>query len=485
EQTFVLKDTWIDADRKREAAIMDDIRTAASNVDPKTIKGVDRLLLTVEDSWEVLVDGQVDDTHAIMRRGQEPTLNETAEVAANAEDCKRPQNQKPVVGGVKAPKALGDKLLQHPAKIHYRLVYKEVGKTIDELRASRNWETSIDCLPGLYRLHASGYVHRDISVGNILVVDGKGRLGDVEDAKAENDDSSHDMRTGTAFFMSTEVYNHAYLYKFNRDEGSDDIKLLLDSDDEDDDSRMDGDDVLPLLVVGSQHTSTTPNLETIHEEQPPASSASEPEAEVETVAATRTPDVFKYNPLHDLESVWWVALYMLLCSTPYKDPKMDQDAWEMHLRNHASLAADAFDNIEFRGRAMASTGNIWPVLETLLPPFAAVGAKLEEIREHVVAAFLNAEEDIPAIDFTVANSVYGFILVTFTKITKSLEGKKDIKIVTTDTSAMVAYLKSLENKIAGSLSADDTDAEEEEDEGRPPKASKTHHGATASSSAAL
>ncbi|KIP02045.1 hypothetical protein PHLGIDRAFT_79694, partial [Phlebiopsis gigantea 11061_1 CR5-6] len=132
---------------------------------------------------------------------------------ANAEDCKRPQNQKPVVGSVKAPKALGDKLLQHPAKIHYRLVYKEVGKTIDELRSMHDVFRCLgDIVKGLYHLHASGYVHRDISVGNILIVNGKGKLGDVEYAKAENDDSSHDIRTGTAFFMSTEVHHHAYLY---------------------------------------------------------------------------------------------------------------------------------------------------------------------------------------------------------------------------------------------------------------------------------
>ena len=49
---------------------------------------------------------------------------------------------------------------------------------------------------GLQALHECGWVHRDISIGNILVVDDGAKIADLEYAKRVDDDSPmHQGRT--------------------------------------------------------------------------------------------------------------------------------------------------------------------------------------------------------------------------------------------------------------------------------------------------
>ena len=47
----------------------------------------------------------------------------------------------------------------------------------------------------LYILHSLGWVHRDISSGNILIVDDFIKIADLEYAKREDDTSQHGIRT--------------------------------------------------------------------------------------------------------------------------------------------------------------------------------------------------------------------------------------------------------------------------------------------------
>lgn len=53
------------------------------------------------------------------------------------------------------------------------------------------------CSPvlGLKALHLAGWVHRDISIGNILIVNGRGKITDVEYAKRVNDNMTHGVQT--------------------------------------------------------------------------------------------------------------------------------------------------------------------------------------------------------------------------------------------------------------------------------------------------
>ncbi|KAJ7164944.1 hypothetical protein C8R46DRAFT_900906, partial [Mycena filopes] len=64
---------------------------------------------------------------------------------------------------------------------HYRIVFKEVGTAVESLKALPEIMRALsDATYALRLLHRLGFVHRDVSAGNILLVDGVGKLSDLE-----------------------------------------------------------------------------------------------------------------------------------------------------------------------------------------------------------------------------------------------------------------------------------------------------------------
>jgi serine/threonine protein kinase len=128
-------------------------------------------------------------------------------------------------------------------------------------------------------LRTLGWVHRDVSTGNILSCDGHGKLADLEYAKKTNDLTTHEMRTasespislsdkpliaseqGTKDFMSIEIAAQRFL--FGR--------------------------LKPRLT-----------LDEVSER-----------AERQDEGTTQTNVLFSPNHLHDLESLWWVAVWVV------------------------------------------------------------------------------------------------------------------------------------------------------------------------------
>ncbi|KAJ7721006.1 hypothetical protein B0H16DRAFT_1792000 [Mycena metata] len=81
----------------------------------------------------------------------------------------------------------------HAPRKHYRIVFKEVGVPIDKLSTiSEIRHTLADATRALSLLHRLGLVHRDVSAGNILLVNGVGKLSDLESMKSFRDLSPPD-----------------------------------------------------------------------------------------------------------------------------------------------------------------------------------------------------------------------------------------------------------------------------------------------------
>ncbi len=57
-------------------------------------------------------------------------------------------------------------------------------------------------LKALVAMHVSGWVHRDVSATNILVVNDRAKIGDLEYAKREKQDAHHNIRTVCLFYLS-------------------------------------------------------------------------------------------------------------------------------------------------------------------------------------------------------------------------------------------------------------------------------------------
>ncbi|KIK22815.1 hypothetical protein PISMIDRAFT_651298, partial [Pisolithus microcarpus 441] len=103
------------------------------------------------------------------------------------------------------------------------------------------------CNAALQLLRSVDWVHRDISTGNVLCFGGMGKLADLEYAKHMDSNATHEDRTGTLEFMASEVEAQQYLF---------------------------------------QPRGGKPRRE-----------------------GRKCP--FRFNPLHDMESLWWIATWTL------------------------------------------------------------------------------------------------------------------------------------------------------------------------------
>ncbi|KEP47853.1 kinase domain protein [Rhizoctonia solani 123E] len=178
--------------------------------------------------------------------------------------------------------------LSKDARQHYRLIVEEIGEPVHDLRNFTDVFTAIQGgWEGLHAIHISGRVHRDVSGGNILLVPASGNLGqrgvimDLEYVKEIDDMSTpHDERTGTTEFMATEVdYTEHHRLSTVRSH----LELL-----------------------------NTPLEDPEHEEQ----ELTEQKKTLDLNSASNSQPPFRYNPLHDMESIWWLCIWMMFRLVP-------------------------------------------------------------------------------------------------------------------------------------------------------------------------
>ncbi|KAI0085368.1 hypothetical protein BDY19DRAFT_996900 [Irpex rosettiformis] len=202
----VIKDCWIDTDRKREGDILAEILEAArTSTNPDHLVNIKNHFLTVVHHGDVLVDG-VKDTTLSLRRG---TDFPEPRKFLNLERCSSTTKEvdKPPVGIVTLDKNTVNwlnKFERADDKSHYRIVFdsEENCDPIDTLTSGRAiWGAMIDALTGVSTLHELGYIHRDISAGNVLV--GCGIPGVVQVAMCIRGAPGH---------VTLEVKNQEYLF---------------------------------------------------------------------------------------------------------------------------------------------------------------------------------------------------------------------------------------------------------------------------------
>ncbi|KAA1476309.1 hypothetical protein DENSPDRAFT_843225 [Dentipellis sp. KUC8613] len=118
----------------------------------------------------------------------------------------------------------GENAISHPVdhvrKRQYRVVFDEVCEALHNVRELKTVIRGMqDCLTGLQLMFLAGWVHRDISGGNMLwfskaEMQGRGVLSDLEYAKKFDPEGqgSADPKTGTSFFMPIEIQRQDYIY---------------------------------------------------------------------------------------------------------------------------------------------------------------------------------------------------------------------------------------------------------------------------------
>lgn len=132
----VLKDCWIDQDRKREGTILAEIRASAQTDAHK--KAFEQYFLTVECHGDVYIDQDPDNTHSLLRRGQDipEDLGVYRLQLPIPLSCVE-QYLLPVPLPLFIPQTVDDeKVIEYDIMSHYRIVFKEFGISIDKLNSA-------------------------------------------------------------------------------------------------------------------------------------------------------------------------------------------------------------------------------------------------------------------------------------------------------------------------------------------------------------
>ncbi|KAH9487288.1 hypothetical protein JR316_0001358 [Psilocybe cubensis] len=116
----------------------------------------------------------------------------------------------------------------------YRVIFKEVCQAVGDLPTlGKVLNILKQTVIPLSLLYCAGWVHRDISSGNILAHQGgsvlRAKLSDLEYAKKfplpEDHKANGDAKTGTPFFMPIEIMQDVYIY--NRIDNKNDIAFAI------------------------------------------------------------------------------------------------------------------------------------------------------------------------------------------------------------------------------------------------------------------
>ncbi|KAF4583310.1 hypothetical protein EYR38_002059 [Pleurotus pulmonarius] len=207
----------------------------------------------------------------------------------------------------------------HTPRRHDRTVWKEVCTPYENLTDLSTMIVSLQHT--IIALHAMWRglkaIHRDLSSGNIFY-DNKnrsGRLGDLEfvtfytdDAVYKENSHSLSIKTGTLQFMACEVFAGSYLIPPTSFPSILDQRLPVPS------------DTSYVLAVPDTPDTDSHSTEVYNDFDP----------------ADETP-TFLHNPLHDLESVWWLLVWSLLRFHPQSTPRPDRDALHGQLKVFLAL----------------------------------------------------------------------------------------------------------------------------------------------------
>lgn len=250
-------------------------------------------------------------------------------------------------------------------------------------------------------LHDSGWVHRDLSYGNILVDDrGHTKLIDFEYAKKARDravpefrvvrrslgsvDSAYIfLRQGTAYFMATEVENEGHLFR-------------------------------PRQLLPPYWAS---RLEMKHQK------LFEDEADLARMFCFDAPvpskPPFDYSPLHDVESLWWLLAFYVL-EWGEQDGPSDADhprEFVRHstLRQYSRKLFQDHERLE-RRKVVREPGKFASVVECLRGNAHLAGQELEEFRQQLVACFTRSERDAYAIAHPDFAGLHDSLNVTISRI---------------------------------------------------------------------
>ncbi|KAJ4475571.1 hypothetical protein J3R30DRAFT_3405839 [Lentinula aciculospora] len=190
----VLKDVWLDSNRMEEhsiqQAILEDVQCMKNG--QRFVEVLKNYMFTPIAYGKVCIDNVEDDTTEVMLDGYNPAELVTVPLITPAPTATAKSRSM----GLSTP-TVGD-TLYHLPRYHYRILFEEYATTIYEEQSLDDiFHAIAEVIKALWIIHMAGWVHRDVSGGNIYWYDKrqKGLIGDFEYAKRRTDSNKHDVRT--------------------------------------------------------------------------------------------------------------------------------------------------------------------------------------------------------------------------------------------------------------------------------------------------
>ena len=220
DASLVLKDVWIEDDREPEHLLLERI---LNDVEEKYGANIRRKLashvLTPTAHCFAQVGGKEDHTTNVMMRGYTPTYKDKYRVNVEHLGCSEDSSKDDRDAGptteigvdglrrnsLRDPLHWYNPVRRVPRRKHYRVIFREVARSVHAARDLEGVFTVLsDVAKGLtfwfglillvnsyvalQWIHGAGWVHRDLSSGNLYLYNGRGLIGDFEYAKLKNTD---------------------------------------------------------------------------------------------------------------------------------------------------------------------------------------------------------------------------------------------------------------------------------------------------------
>ena len=165
-----------------------------------------------------------------------------------------------------------------------------------------------------------------------------------------------------------------------------------------------------------------------YDDEPSLDSDDEPSNEIDAKLAapkplTRAP--FRYNPLHDLESLWWVLVYLLL----NRSTDIQGDTAERFRRQFRFYNTAFTGKFPSRQDMFKMPGRFREGEETLHKKMRRVATLLDWARSVLASRYVKVESgDLWQIDHAVGDRVVSRLNEQFGRVAKKFAGDSDVKL---------------------------------------------------------
>ena len=134
----------------------------------------------------------------------------------------------------------------------------------------------------------------------------------------------------------------------------------------------------------------------------------------------------RYNPLHDLEALWWIGTHFVVTRAVTPQAEWSEED-QLYRQKHAQLASEMFGCGRKRSLVMTFVVYFMNKMEDLHPALHEVVLALRQTRVAIVRAYKKAEKDVSTLDWHAADGLHEVLRDRFTAIAKKFE-EDDIRM---------------------------------------------------------